>query len=50
MTKHPALEVNRAADRGDIEYLVRALTHPETRMSAAIRLGDLSEPSRRFPP
>jgi HEAT repeat protein len=41
MGKHPALDVHRAADRGDIEYLVNALAHPDLRLSAASRLGDL---------
>jgi HEAT repeat protein len=41
MTMYPTLDVEHAADRGDIEYLVNALTHPEMRLSAASRLGDL---------
>jgi HEAT repeat protein len=38
---HPLAIVSEAADRGDIAFLVDALTDPEMRTSAAQRLGDL---------
>jgi hypothetical protein len=40
-SKYPNLVVNDAAERKDVRFLIDALTDPETRGGAALRLGDL---------